>query len=338
MKTIRYQPGPRALLLMTFFCLMSPRSKQLVESFSLPSSSPPPQPPLPSGDGDISRRNLLYWPVGVGGALVYGKLVSDAVDRLSRGDLVYPQIHERELSKVITQSLDAFCHFQQPPSTLLRILEVGIGKDCRVLRRGLYNEALERVASLGVSKVDILGIDLISNLPNEKTLQQTREDLERMVSQYGIQAVLNVRPQSITQAFEVADHNDVAGGSFDVVLCFLTLCSVDDPVTGIRQIRQLVRPDGGVFGYVEHVAVGDPGTKEPKYQFLEWQQRVLDPLQQALADNCHLHRSTDQAVVDIFEVGPASVATRVISQRNFLVDDMWPVSYQASGVIQRMVR
>ena len=81
----------------------------------------------------------------------------------------------------------------KPVPVPLRILEIGIGKDCRVLRRGLYEEGLKQVASLGVSNVDILGIDLSSNLPSERILQKTQESLEKTASRYGIQANLNVQ-------------------------------------------------------------------------------------------------------------------------------------------------
>ena len=293
----------------------------------------------------MSRRNLLYWPVGVGGALIYGKLVSDAVGRLSRGDLVYPPSHELAISRVISQSLQGACRLPSSLKSLgqtapvpLRILEIGIGKDCRVIRRGLYEEGLQLVGSLGVSNVDILGIDLSKNLPSERILQQTRESLEQTASRYGIQVTLNVQQQSITQPFTFPNGDSIGAGPFDVALSFLTLCSVDDPDAAIQNIRQLIRPDGGIFGYLEHVAVSDSDTLQPSYRFLEWQQRVLDPIQQALADNCHLHRSTDGRIAEIFQVGTTpGVASLILSQDHFMVEDMWPVSYQASGVVQRLL-
>jgi len=361
-----------------YLLLFGSRWIHQIHAFSSPSSIPPssPRPPLPPSseeeDGEISssRRNFLYWPIGVGGAVVYGKLVSDAVGRLSRGDLVYPEAHERAISKVISQSLYSSASYLQSswkgmqqassspsspsssssspssPSSVfsskpLRILEVGIGGNCRVIRRGLYSEALERIATLGISKVDILGIDLGSNLPSEDTLQKTREHLQHTASQYNLQTTLTVRQQSITKPFTVAgdDETPGVGSTFDVVLCFLTLCSVDDPDVAIQQIHSLTRPDGGVFGYVEHVAVRDTSQQEQvSYRFLDWQQRTLDPLQQVVADNCHLHRHTDDNIAEAFHVGSTSpTVSQVISQETFLVEDMWPVSYQASGVIQRII-
>eukprot|EP00957_Ditylum_brightwellii_P045550 3453571-Ditylum_brightwellii.AAC.1 len=61
-------------------------------------------------------------------------------------------------------------------------------------------------------------------------------------------------------------------------------------------MNQVLNSNGGTFGYAEHVAVRvDDGLKNDSrlcwsYEFLERQQQTLDPLQQAVADNCHLHQ------------------------------------------------
>jgi hypothetical protein len=60
-------------------------------------------------------------------------------------------------------------HASSSPS--LRVLEVG--SRVLVVRRGLCDDALKHVASLGISKVDILGIDLRANIPSESVLRQT---------------------------------------------------------------------------------------------------------------------------------------------------------------------
>jgi hypothetical protein len=80
---------------------------------------------------------------------------------------------------------------------------------------------------------------------------------------------------------------------------------------------------------VEHVAV----VPEEPYRFLEWQQAFLDPLQQKLADNCHLHRYTDDTIAKIFRQTDSGLGVHLQHER-FLVDDMWPASCQCSGVIQ----
>ena len=53
----------------------------------------------------LSRRDLLFWPIGIGGAVLYGKLVSDAAQKLSRGELVYPDAHEQRVSSTIATAI-----------------------------------------------------------------------------------------------------------------------------------------------------------------------------------------------------------------------------------------
>ena len=58
-------------------------------------------------EASISRRNLLTWPIGISGALVYGKLLSSSLDKLSRGELVFPEDHEKRVRMVLSKSLVA---------------------------------------------------------------------------------------------------------------------------------------------------------------------------------------------------------------------------------------
>lgn len=117
-------------------------------------------------------------------------------------------------------------------------------------------------------------------------------------------------------------------GYFDCIICSLTLCSVDDPAAAVTEIKRLLRVDGGCFGYVEHTAV----LPDEPNRFLDFQQQLLDPLQQAVADNCHLHRYTDSTIATVFDAN----GSKTINSERFLVDGMWPVSCQSCGVIQRI--
>lgn len=82
----------------------------------------------------------------------------------------------------------------------------------------------------------------------------------------------------------LAESMPLPDSSFDAVICTLTLCSVQSPVEALREVRRVLRP-GGQFLFLEHVRDFDPGL-------LRLQQALLDPLQQALADGCHLSRDT----------------------------------------------
>jgi len=203
----------------------------------------------------------------------------------------------------------------------LRILEVGIGKDCRVIRRGLYNDAFAEVSSRGVTNIDLIGLDIVS--PTTGALERAKAVLLRKVENDRADVSFEFVKGSLTSRLDFRD------GYFDCVICTLTLCSVDDQISALNEIKRVLRKDGGSFGYIEHVAV-DPDN-EP-YRLLEFQQKAFDGLQQIVADNCHLRRFTEDNIYNVFGVSDGT--SRIISKERFLVDDMWPVSCQTSGVIK----
>lgn len=76
--------------------------------------------------------------------------------------------------------------------------------------------------------------------------------------------------------------------SVDAVVGTLVLCSVKDVDNTLKEIKRVLRP-GGLYLFVEHVAAKD-GT------ILRFIQSVLNPLQQILADGCHLTRETGRNI------------------------------------------
>jgi ubiquinone/menaquinone biosynthesis C-methylase UbiE len=271
----------------------------------------------------LARRELLTWSFGAGGAVLYGKIVSDAVQKLSRGD-AYPELYEEKLESTISMAVaasirpvEARSYLQRP----FRLLEVGIGKECRIARRGMYRSAIVEAASRGVTRFEITGVDILS--PSDRILEEARHVLQRIGTEQGLQIDFQFMPASIAS-------NPFSDGYFDCVIDSLTLCSVDDQIAALREIRRIIRQDGGTFGFLEHVAVN---PDEP-YHFLELQQKALDPLQQAVADNCHLHRYTENAISQAFDLDSSMSSTKLFGER-FLVEGMWPVSCQSRGVIQR---
>lgn len=266
------------------------------------------------GTNGLSRGDLLK--VGFGGIAV-GKLVGDVVSRVSRG-IAYPDAHEDRVRHIIRRALSEAATVNRP----LTVLEVGIGTDCRLIRRGLYDEALNDLAAKGIHQVEITGMDI--DIPSYATIQQAEQCLEKATNGRSLNVDLQVVEGDLTSTLPFEP------GSFDAIICCLTLCSVSDPDKAVRSIKSLLRPNGGMFGFVEHVAV----NPEEPYRFLDWQQQTLDPLQQALAHNCHLHRQTENTIARIFGM-EQNEAIRLEHER-FLVNDMWPVTCQCSGVIRRM--
>ena len=271
------------------------------------------------GAPTLSRRDYWKLSIGVAGGISYGKLVGDTLHRISQG-IERPLAHEQRVEAAITLAL-AESAVSVKSDQPFRILEVGIGSDCRLLRRGLYSNGLEQLESRKMARVEVIGVDLAR--PSDDVLRKARTALFEQRSDDSMQVELDIISGDVTTGLLYP------AGYFDSVICCLTLCSVTDQEAALEEIKRLIRPTGGTLGYVEHVAV-DP---EEPYRFLEWQQEFFDPLQQRLADNCHLHRYTDDTIAKIFHTTDSGSGVRLQHER-FLVNDMWPASCQCSGVIQ----
>lgn len=250
----------------------------------------------------VSERRSFLWkiPLGIGATYGYGRLAYNAFQVMG---IKYPKKHEDRIERVLREAI--------PTTTArpLRILELGVGKECRLTRRGFYNRVLSTD-----SEVELVGLDVLA--PSRATANQARQRLPSKVTFQSTQG--SITDQSTWDTSILKDN------SFDVVISCLTLCSVDDPSRAAQNIRLLLHP-GGRFGYIEHVAVE---SDEP-YRLLEWQQHVLDPLQQRLADNCHLRRRTEDTLRREWED-----AAQILYQERFLVDSMWPITCQCAGVVQ----
>jgi SAM-dependent methyltransferase len=280
------------------------------------------------GNGLLSRRDLWKVPVGAVATYSYGNLLSNALS-------FRPQAHEERLQALLGTAFLAGI----PPSPVAsrvpgeenayRILEIGIG-DCRVIRRGLYGGGLNQLLQHGIRRVHVVGVDL--SLPQESKVLEARRRLSSDSPSLNID--FNVEKGDVTKKLSYPDSY------FDAVLSVFTLCSVTDQGPALQEISRVLRPNGGTFSYVEHVAVNP--DEESSRPFLGIQQRMLDPLQQVVAGNCHLHRYTENAILSSFGIlgeqdGRVSLARRMESDR-FFDDSMWPVACQCCGMVQRIVR
>ncbi|KAM5567234.1 hypothetical protein ABKV19_015373 [Rosa sericea] len=138
-----------------------------------------------------------------------------------------------------------------------QVLEIGIGTGPNLRYYG---------ADDGVR---VFGVD-----PNKK--------MERYAQAAAVAAGLPLSNFEFIQAVGEAIPLDDA--SVDAVVGTLVLCSVKDVNKTLKEIKRVLRP-GGLYLFVEHVAAKDGTT-------LRFIQSVLDPLQQTLADGCHLTRET----------------------------------------------
>lgn len=73
---------------------------------------------------------------------------------------------------------------------------------------------------------------------------------------------------------------------FDTVLVTFTLCSVDDQMQVLKEMRRVLRP-GGKALFLEHGAAPDAGPAK-------WQRRI-EPVWKRIGGNCHLTRAISGA-------------------------------------------
>jgi len=101
---------------------------------------------------------------------------------------------------------------------------------------------------------------------------------------------LQIGAKRISDARVPVEHVGLDGQSLplddascDCALVTFTLCTVPDPDLALRELRRVLKP-GGTLHFLEHGIAPDPRTAR-------WQ-RILDPLEQRVADGCHLTRDT----------------------------------------------
>ncbi len=84
-----------------------------------------------------------------------------------------------------------------------------------------------------------------------------------------------------------AEHLPATDGAFDAAVTSLVLCSVDDVLAALSEIRRTLRP-GGQLRFYEHVR-----STAVRHATL---QRVLAPAWQQLGGGCHPDRDTERYI------------------------------------------
>jgi ubiquinone/menaquinone biosynthesis C-methylase UbiE len=82
-------------------------------------------------------------------------------------------------------------------------------------------------------------------------------------------------------------------GSFDVVVCTLVLCSVDDPMRALAELRRVLRPDGS-FLFLEHVRSDQPRTARL--------QDRINPAWRFVTNGCNCNRRTLSLIESAFSL------------------------------------
>jgi ubiquinone/menaquinone biosynthesis C-methylase UbiE len=114
----------------------------------------------------------------------------------------------------------------------------------------------------------------------------------------GMRRRLRARAESLGREVEVVDavaeRLPFLENTFDEAVTTLTLCSVDERVTSLHEIRRVLRPRGRLR-FLEHVAATAAGPSRL--------QRVVCPFHRALAGGCRLDLVMTAALAEAhFEV------------------------------------
>ncbi|KAJ4711367.1 Methyltransferase-like protein [Melia azedarach] len=202
----------------------------------------------------------LLNPSGVSG------LPYDSMDMLNKFHPARPDWYEEFYASVMNSSMESYEAeiagykselFDKLRGKAKKVLEIGIGT----------GPNLKYYA--GDIDVQVVGVD-----PNKK--------MEKYAQAAAMAAGLPLANFKFMKA--VGEAIPLSDGSVDAVVGTLVLCSVKDVDMTLQEVRRVLKP-GGIYLFVEHVAAKD-GT------LLKFWQSVLDPLQQTIADGCHLTRQT----------------------------------------------
>lgn len=117
----------------------------------------------------------------------------------------------------------------------------------------------------------------------------------------------------------VAEALPLNHASVDAVVGTLVLCSVQDVDQALKEVRRVLKP-GGMYIFVEHVAAKD-GT------ILRSVQGFLDPLQQTVADGCHLTRHTATNIARANFAG-VDVNQAVLSTASLINPHIYGIAYK----------
>jgi len=127
-----------------------------------------------------------------------------------------------------------------------------------------------------------LGMDVVGIDPNDSMASVARKSADRA----GL--LTPDRGNSLRTVHAVAETLPIADGTADAVVSTLTLCSVQDPVRAIAEVRRVLRP-GGRFLFWEHV------LSETSTSFAAEQRKATkkaDTLPIRRTDTCRFDRRT----------------------------------------------
>ena len=194
--------------------------------------------------------------------------------QMATGMVEYEKEVEQYKTDLFQKLLNSLANENSEGPSIPVIVEVGMGT---------FPNAKYYAQALSSSGVQLKGLDIVGVDPNS-VMSSYAQDNARL---YGLSS-------SLRTVNGVAEDLPFEDGSVDALVTTLTLCSVVDQTKALSEIRRVLKPNGGMFMFWEHVLSEDDEN-------LALQQNLLNPIQTFSADGCHLNRRTGMNIQKAFD-------------------------------------
>ena len=168
------------------------------------------------------------------------------------------------------------------PTLIDRVMS---GEDLAIYRREILTDATGEVLEIGFGT----GLNLAYYQPKQVqkiTTVDVNPGMNKIAQKRIATSQLSVDYQVLNgEKLPMTDH------TFDTVVSTWTLCSIKNVEQAIAEIHRVLKP-GGKFLFIEHGLSNEPNIQT-------WQHR-LTPIQQIIADGCHLDREIKTLIAKQF--------------------------------------
>lgn len=222
------------------------------------------------------------------------------------GITVYQSIKDDKRYNDIHQEL--FDKYITNDKKALNILEIGFGNNDGANFDYYPND--NRINLVGIDPtIDMNDINKISRIKNKYSTKNINLELVQ-----GSAEKMNFQSES-----------------FDLIVSTLVFCTIPNPILALRECSRVLKKSCHLIA-IDHI-------QSDNDNFLAYQQKLLSPLQEIVADGCHLNRRTDL----LFQQYTSSnnnnqndiLFDKILSQDYYTLNTQWPISRQVSVVLEK---
>jgi len=191
----------------------------------------------------------------------------------------------------------------------LKILEIGFGNEDGNLK--YYPNTLKNIK--------LIGCDPSINLAETNKITRIKKKyLEKNIN-------LELNNQS-------AEYLKYPSEYFDIIVSTLVFCTIENPNLALEECYRVLKKNG-LFISIDHILSDNDNN-------LAYQQQILNPLQQKLANGCNLNRRTDILFKSYIKSNNNNnnnnaIFDKILSLDYFTLNTQYPISRQIATVIQK---